>query len=543
VPSVSEILALPELAVGRPAVVAGASSLDNPVRWVHVAEIPDIAHLLAGGELLLTTRIALPTEDDALARYVASLAEAGVSALVIELGRRFPEPPATLVAAGDRHRLPIVVLAREVRFVQVTEAAHALIIDSQLEELRAGQEIHDAFTDLALEGASASEIVRRAAAMTGLPVLFENLSHQVLICEPGEVEPPALLEAWAACAREMPVARRTQAAEGAGRTWLVTPVGARGETWGRLAALVHERPRSRWYTVMDRAAVAMALNRLVDRDRETLERQSHRSLLADIVGGSRTMRELEARSRALGVPLGGRTLVGCVVVVGAGGRDDALEREARDRELGERLAAAARQAGVGALIGQPQAGRVGALLSLSDARAAPALDQLAAEAHRLLDELGERPALVAVGAPVDSLREARRSLREAEQVAAAIGDGDPLKPYYRLPDVRFRGLLHLLRDDPRLQTFCERELGPLLRHDGQRGGRLLPVLDAYLRCGGNKSRAARLVGLSRPAFYERLDQIGAILGVDLESAESCLSLYAAIVALQESGGLGARREA
>ena len=32
-------------------------------------------------------------------------------------------------------------------------------------------------------------------------------------------------------------------------------------------------------------------------------------------------------------------------------------------------------------------------------------------------------------------------------------------PFYRLADLRLRGLLHLLRDDPRVQTFAERELG------------------------------------------------------------------------------------
>ena len=44
-PTVSDVLALPVIRQGRPKVVAGSSGLDRRVRWVHVAEVADIAHL------------------------------------------------------------------------------------------------------------------------------------------------------------------------------------------------------------------------------------------------------------------------------------------------------------------------------------------------------------------------------------------------------------------------------------------------------------------------------------------------------------------
>ncbi|HZV48670.1 MAG TPA: PucR family transcriptional regulator ligand-binding domain-containing protein [Candidatus Dormibacteraeota bacterium] len=534
-PSLAEILALPELAAGEPEVVAGRDGLGNPVRWVHVSEVPDIAHLLVGGELLLSTGIALPEDPVLLERYVAALVGVGVSGLVIELGRRFSAAPPALVQAAERHRLPVIVLHREVRFVRVTEAAHALIIDSQLEELRASQEIHDTFTDLALEGASAATIVRRAAAMMGCPLLLENLNHQVLVWAPPDPDVERLVEVWTACARDLTSNGRTELATVGGRAWLVTAVGARGESWGRLAASVQEPVRPRWYTVMDRAAVAIALGRLLDRDRQTLERQSHRSLLADILAGTHAARELEARGRALGVPLTGRTLIGCVVSLRVAEDEDTIEREVRDRDLGERLAAAARQARLAVLIGQPRKGAAPALLSLPPEQAVPAaVERFAAAVHGLVVGTESRRLVVAVGAPVSWLRDARRSLREAEQVAAAITEADPPKLYYRLPDVRLRGLLHVLRDDPRLQTFCERELGRLLHHDRRHRPPLLPVLAAYLRQAGNKSEAARQLGLSRPTFYARLERIARILDVDLESPESRLSLHAALLALEES---------
>src|ERR1022692_1144368 len=73
-PTLAEILELDAVRRGAPRVLAGAGLLDRPVRWVHAIEVPDAARLLHGGELVLTTGIALPAEPALQARYVAELA-------------------------------------------------------------------------------------------------------------------------------------------------------------------------------------------------------------------------------------------------------------------------------------------------------------------------------------------------------------------------------------------------------------------------------------------------------------------------------------
>src|SRR5205814_7996987 len=115
-PTVAEVLALPVLRQGRPHVVAGSAGLDAPVRWAHVAEVADIAHLLRGGELVLTTGVALPDDGPALARYVADLAGVGAAGVVVELVRHWSDKlPAALVEAAEEHGLPLVTLSREAR--------------------------------------------------------------------------------------------------------------------------------------------------------------------------------------------------------------------------------------------------------------------------------------------------------------------------------------------------------------------------------------------------------------------------------------------
>src|ERR1700759_1794734 len=88
-PTLADVLALETVRRGWPEVLTGPDRLAVPVRWVHAIEQADAARLLHGGELVLSTGIALPDETEPLADYDAGLAAAGVSGLAVELGRRY----------------------------------------------------------------------------------------------------------------------------------------------------------------------------------------------------------------------------------------------------------------------------------------------------------------------------------------------------------------------------------------------------------------------------------------------------------------------
>ena len=82
-PTVADLLGLDVIRRGSPQVVAGSDGLRTRVRWVHVLELADAALLLQGGELVLTTGVALPAEPALLTCYATELAAAGVSALAV----------------------------------------------------------------------------------------------------------------------------------------------------------------------------------------------------------------------------------------------------------------------------------------------------------------------------------------------------------------------------------------------------------------------------------------------------------------------------
>src|SRR5262249_24330268 len=126
--TIADVLRLPVLVAGLPEVVSGERHLARPVRWVHVTELLDPASFLEGGELILTTGMPHPEDPTLLLAYVDQLADIGAAGLVIELGRRYQRVPADLVRACRDRDLPLIVLHREVRFIDVTQTVHALIL-------------------------------------------------------------------------------------------------------------------------------------------------------------------------------------------------------------------------------------------------------------------------------------------------------------------------------------------------------------------------------------------------------------------------------
>jgi PucR family transcriptional regulator, purine catabolism regulatory protein len=530
-PTVAEILALDVLQRGLPEVVAGRESLDREVRWVHISEVPDIAHLLRGGELVLTTGIALGGDRDRLVRFIGELAAVGTAAVVVELGRGFSRAlPHAAITAANRLHLPLIELHREVPFVSVTEAAHALIFESQLADLRAAQQINSRFTELNLEGASTAEILAWVTRLTGQVVVLESLVHQPLAIEAAGLDVRDTLLTWEDVSRRVVGTERTCFDDAVG--WLVTQVGARGQIWGRLVLVCRDRPSTSARLTLERAAVALALSHLIEQESGSPERMAHGSLLADIVSHGRPMSDSAVQARALGFALDSGRLIGIVL------RPRVTTHATRFqlRELSDVSAAVTEQQGLQAIVGRLSEQAVGLLLSIESRQPVDdVLDRLVRALRQRITPAGHAASpdfVVGAGSVVSGPDQARRTLLEASMmVDAALDDPQP-RQWHAVRHLELSGVFRLLKDDPRLVSFIEAKLGPLLAYDTTHGNRLISTLSSYLRMGGNKSSAAAASHLSRAVFYDRLARIQKITGVDLDDPEARLSLHAAMVAYQ-----------
>ncbi len=549
--TVQRALELPGLRSGLPEVVAGADRLQRTVRWVHAGEVPNIASLLKGGELLLTTGLGLGTRPAEQRAFVRQLAERGIAALVVELGPRFARLPAAIVEAARSAGLPLVQLHREVPFVTVTEEIHTEIVNHHYALLRRAEEVHRQCTRALLGGGGVPQVLHILSGFTGNPVFLEAPEGRLLYAaESGEAgaSPADPLQVWEGL-RGQRDAR--ESGPPAGAVLVDVPGGGPdgASVRARLVLLAVSGPLSPVHRMAaERAAAILAVVLMQARQEEELAAHGRGDFLTDLAEGRIGPEDAPGQARVLGFKSGDGPILPVVMRLApahapSGGW--ALLARAVAEELSS--------VGAPVLVGvRPVEGRVPLLVALrSEAERAAVADRVAAALRAGAERAGlagpaaegawgrggAHPPVVVVGV-AGGWAAASAGLRHAAETATAAG-GLADRPWYDARRLDIDLLLWRLRDHPDLAAFVERAIGPLRAHDAVSRPALLPTLECYLAHAGRKAETARELHLNRQTLYNRLARIGELLGTDLDDPEAVLSLSLALRARRHTPGASA----
>lgn len=539
--TISDFLALEALRSANPRLISAVAQSSREISWVHVTELHDVAAVLSGGEMVLTTgNFLIPGDDRGLAEFVDRLAAADAGGLTLELGRNFSKVPATLAELGNRAGLPIIVLAHPVRFVEITQQVHARILNDQHESLRFSHTVHEMFHRLSLEGASTQEILDAACDLGGCSMILEDLGHRVIGYRTHGLGLRESLANWEQRSRQ----HLRPSAE-----WVSAEVGTEAQRWARLIALPAGRVSlEELQMLVQRAAQAITLNALVDENAHRLEQQAHGGILTDLLAG-RGAAEIALRAEVLALPKVSSYLPLCLATrpVGRSTRSGRLNAQRRTAEFAGQVSQAARSAGltviaaptdddlIAVLLGIPTRTRSTDLVRVLIARLKAQLATVDSEL-RFRDQLWR----IGIGETAASVTASGESLRAAAHIARVSLSlpANRRADFYTSADIRLRGLLAALREDPRVLAFAESELSALLTHDLDHGSDLEAVLRTFLDLGGNKSVMCQQVGISRPTLYARLATIEKLLGIDLADAESRLCLQVALLVREVRAAAG-----
>ncbi|WP_331452274.1 PucR family transcriptional regulator [Streptomyces sp. SS162] len=525
--TVRRALELPALRGGLPEVVAGAGRLDRTVRWVHAGEVPNIASLLKGGELLLTTGIGIGARPADQRVFVRRLAERGIAALVVELGARFARLPGALVDTARSAGLPLVQLHREVPFVSVTEEVHTEIVNGHYALLRRADEVHRQCTEALLGGGGVPRVLRILAGFAGNPVFLGTADGRLLYGADGGAGAPGTepLRVWEGL--------RGKGGDAPAGAVLVDVPGGEGPggVRARLVALAVAGPLMPVHRrAAERAAGLLAVVLLQARQEEELAARGRGDFLTDLAEGRIRAEDAPAQAAVLGFRPGGGPLLPVVMRPAAEGAP-AGGWALPARAVAEELA----RAGVPVLVGvRPVEGRIVLLVGLrAEAERGAVADRVAtalrAGAERAgLDRPEGRPPVVVVGV-AGGWAAASAGLRHAAETADAAR-GLPERPWHDARRLDVDLLLWRLHrhDGAALAAFVDRAIGPLREHDAAARGPLLPTLETYLAHAGRKAETARELHLNRQTLYNRLARIGELLGTDLDDPQTVLALSLAL---------------
>jgi purine catabolism regulator len=511
--------------------LAGEGHLDVPVRWVHISELADPTPWLSGGELLLTTGIALDTAKRQR-DYIAALADHGLSGLGLGTGFTHEKVPKALAEAARDRDFPLFEVPYELPFIAVTEKAFTRLVNEQYALLQRSIAAQERLQRIVLSERGLDAIVGALATLVGGPALvFDGRGElQAMRTFRRELDD----EVVTALGEEL----RDRARRGDGRGFvpghvemapraLALPVGG-GDTPERAVpqAWLVAAKDSGGLAEIDRlilhqAVTVVALELLRRRVADSTERR----LAGDVL------------SAAIAAELEGAELARRLEPFGLGGQVTALVVAPPERATLEACEAALNEAlrgeAVSGLVAPAGANVVALLPGFHD-------DELFELAERAVartgEQLGSRPAAgvgraVGAGRARETYHEARCAL-EARELGASTANGSangaPPQTVATYRDLGSFQLLLSLQDSDALALFCESLLGPIENGEGHYGGELVRSLEAFIECNGQWEAAARRLYCHRHTLRYRIRKVEELTGRDLASARDRIEFWLAL---------------
>jgi PucR family transcriptional regulator, purine catabolism regulatory protein len=362
--------------------------------------------------------------------------------------------------------------------------------------------------------------------------VLEDLAHRAVAVAAAGRDTSQLLRNWE---RRSRLNAATGGSGEAAEEWTVTQVGRGGEQWARLIAAQAPTDSARTTMVLERASQALVMHRMAEKGRFVIEHQAQAGVVEDVLRQRiRAEEETTARAFALGL----RAAAECVPATVRAGNwpadSDPVAAQRRNARLLDVVVRAVKASGHTGLFSIRNAGEIGMVLSLHPGRRRAGQPAALGKALRRDADREGGSTMFALGVAsharglIDAIQRISEASHVAEVALSLPADG---RAYFLVSDIRLRGLVSLVRSDPRVQRFAESELRGLILHDIEAADNCMDVLRGYLELAGNKSALANRLHMSRPSLCAKLARIERILGVDLADGESTTSLHAAMLIL------------
>ena len=484
-------------------VEAGAAGLDRAITWAHVCELDDPRRWLDGGELIMTTGLAVPRQAAAQAGYVDRLCEAGVAALGIAAGMSAPPLTATMRRRADAVSFPVLRVSYEVPFLAISQVVQAANSESYERRLLGSLTIFDSLRRGATVLASAAEVLTRLEVVSGYALGLAAADRALIFGDRGLLD---IVPEAASGADERPV---VEVAVRDGRRRYALSLSIAGRFSGFLLAEERQPGSGLGALALQNVATVAAVQLAAIRRSRDLHFRIARESFDDVFSGVLAEETIKRRVELAGLDGDADLVLLCLegVASGEAGRGTAL----RD------LYGALCDAGVLTLVRQDDA-MVWVAMAADDYRRLRTESGLAA--------LMPATAHVGVSRPFDGPSDVRRAASEARWAMAescrrnvAVIDAsfasDPLDLSW-LPQDRFL-----------LEDIVKRTLGPLVSAE-RAGTELLRSLEIYLEEGQRIDTTCQRLGVHRHTLAYRLRRVEELTGRSLRRTDDVVELWRAV---------------
>jgi purine catabolism regulator len=532
--TVQDILDIPELNLR---LLAGSKAVGNPVRWVHIAEIPDPTQWLKGGELLLTTGYGLAGSRERMASGLKVLIDHNLSGLGIGTGFSFEEVPQDLIQIAEENNFPLFEIPYNIPFIAITEAVSSKIVNEQYSLLQRSLAVHEKLTKIVLEEKGLDAILSTLSALVGCSaVLFDF--HGLVLCEASyrrKLPSGTVADLWGQISdRRASRQDFSVGIEGLSGGVQVYPVVASHRIGAFLAAVKDNGDFSDYDRIILHHVVTVTALELVKKKAvaET-EKRLAGDFFDELVASDLYEEEIARRLAFFGLEPDAEHLLMLIDIDGFKAFLDGEREEAVVQDIKERLHWAvdeflARRSTP--FISASRSDSVVVLVQLGSDSAASIM-RMAQELHTTIGELlPEITVSMGLGRPHRSLVDLRQSYYEATyaiKIRKLKGDTNVLASF---DDLGSYGLLLGLQDTLSLEVFYDSVLGALREYDEENTSDLVKSLAYFLEANGHWGDAAERLYVHRHTLRYRMKRVEEITGRSLESAQDRMEFWLALKA-------------
>ncbi len=529
--TVQDILEIPELDLK---LLAGGKSTSNPVRWVHISEVPDPTRWLKGGELLLTTGYSFVGDEEQQVAQIKRLIDHNISGLGFGTGFSYDKVPPALVSVAQEYDFPLFEVPYHVPFIAITEAVASKIVNEQYSLLQRSLAVHEKLTKIVLEEKGLEAILSTLSALVGCSaVLFDF--HGVVLCEAAyrrHLGAELIADLWGMISdRRADRQNFALTMEGVGSGVQVYPVVASHRIGAFLAVVKDSGDFSEYDRIILHNVVTVTALELVKKKAvaET-EKRLAGDFFDELIASDLYEEEIARRLAFFGLDPQSPHLIVLVDIDEADG--DAAAGDA-PQDVKERLhwtvdEFMARRDVLGISASRSDSVVVLVQPGKMDTRE---IIGLAGELQAVIAEmLPEISVSVGIGRPHRQLIDLRQSYYEASYaIKIRKLKGEP-RVIASFDDLGSYGLLLGLQDTLSLEVFYDSVLGKLQEYDEQNSSDLVKSLACFLEANGHWGDAAEKLYVHRHTLRYRMKRVEEITGRDLNQSQDRMEFWLALKA-------------
>ncbi len=531
-------------------VVAGKSGLDNTVKTVTVAEVPDAMDWLNGGELVVTTAYYIKEDPLAQKKWVQGLVDHGAVALAIKPARFIGNIPEVIKQIGDELSFPIIELPPKITWPVIIEGVMNLILDRASALVKRSEEIHRRLTKLVLDSKGMDKIARTVSDIVNNPVIIEDRWFNLLTVSDTDENDrnilnhrlsPDYIKQLKVLQKENKIKMNHKSSyaeiplfiDGKEYKQYIFPIIAGQELYGYFSVIEKNGiVTDKDYIAMEHGSTVIALELLKKKASFEAEGRLKADFLRTLLEEGNE-EEVKQKAAAQGFDLSG--LLTAIIIRVYKQEENPIHLI--DTFLTKTIHHMVQQLDPKAFT-IPRQDDLVIFLHSDNNKNTEFIKKVKDISINIVKALEQNlfgyKSIIGIGNPYEKIKDIKKSYSEALE---AVNTAKKFPSYGQVVCFAEMGcyrLLSMVKDRSVLEAYCQDTIGKLIEYQKENKVDLIETLENFLISNGNQADVARKMFLHVNTVSYRLNKIKELLDVDLSQAETRFNLYLALKILENT---------